>query len=229
MKYIEKRNAPAELTRWFAGQKSGRGEYINASYHHLPSSIKQAIHKRLIGEQGALCCYTGRRISKQNSHIEHFLPRSQCHHHEDVEYANLLAAYGTDQAQVPYGAHVKAGWFDHDHLVDPRRKGCESYFKFDKHGRVKPVSSTHDAATVTIQKLNLNHPSLVEMRGQVIKEVLFSKAIGIKQLKRIAETFCLPNKKGHYRPFCFAVTQVAAQSMKSSIRRSKQNRTNNPS
>lgn len=228
MKYIAKGNAPAVLTRWFEGQKNEQGEYINVTYRmDLPPYVKQIIHQQLISEQGALCCYTGLRITEANSHIEHFFPLHQCHNHEDVDYANLLAAFGTDKKQELFGAHMKAGWYDRVLLINPMRQSCESSFKFDKIGGIKAAHPDNVAAKTTIKKLKLDHPSLIEMRKQAIDSALYRQQLGIRKLEQLSQSFCSLNQEGKYRPFCFVIAQVAARSLEGAKRRARQKQTLN--
>ena len=91
MKYIRKGPSPRELREWFKPAEDGRR--INRGYDDMPTNVKNAVKERLLDEQGGLCCYTGMRVSLQNSHIEHFKPQKLCTDHEDVDYMNLLAAY----------------------------------------------------------------------------------------------------------------------------------------
>ena len=221
MKYIAKQGAPIMLTRWFEGQRDEQGVYINVRYRHLPSELKQQIHEQLILEQGTLCCYTGRRISIRNSHIEHFLPQNQCTNHEDVAYTNLLAAFGTEKHKEAYGAHAKAGWFDAELLISPLREECDDCFKFDRAGRIKPTDFKPLASKTTIEKLRLDHFSLTEMRQKAIEEALFKQKLGIKNLERVAQLIYNRNSTGQYRQFCFAIGQVAAQAIQSAKRRAK--------
>lgn len=229
MKYIAKQNPPAELKRWFEGQKDEHGKYVNVRYGNLPTELKQRIHDLLIAEQGALCCYTGLRISRKNSHIEHLLPQALCDNYEDVAYNNLLAAFGTERKRISYGAHIKGSWYDSDLLVNPLRKGCEDCFRFDRTGKIKASSVNVKAARTTIEKLCLDHSSLTELRQQAIGAALSQPKTSIRKLEQIAAAYCTPDASGRFRPFCFVVAQVATRSVASAKRRSKQKQSQNKS
>src|SRR5579871_3276391 len=101
MKRISKSNPPAELTRWLRKQKG-----LNCTYGDLPGDVKQALHQKLLKEQGGLCGYTGVRIAEETSHIEHVYPQTLCRIEpgrielygakRDVDYHNVIAAFPKD-------------------------------------------------------------------------------------------------------------------------------------
>jgi hypothetical protein len=95
MKHIVKGSEPPELGKWFNKQPTNEtGKRINCGYNDMPSDVRAAIKKRLLQEQGCLCCYTGLQIDEASSHIEHFKSQKLCREegsHEDIDYNNLLA------------------------------------------------------------------------------------------------------------------------------------------
>ena len=213
MKHISKGPTPAVLRHWFQKQPIENGKRLNCSYADMPGDVKQTVTQHLLDEQGGLCCYTGQRIADQSSHIEHFKPQSLCANHEDVDYANLLAAYPPgDARRCPYGAHAKGDWYDAELLVNPIRGNCESRFQFNQFGHIRPSDITDNAAIETIQHLRLDHSLLTDRRRQAIKTALYRKnePVSNAKLRKIIRDDSVRDAKQQFQPFCFVVQQVAA-------------------
>jgi uncharacterized protein (TIGR02646 family) len=220
MKRIEKSNSPAELTQWVNTQGA-----INCRYSNLPSDIRTLVKQRLLQDQGHICGYTGIRISEGRSHIEHLKPQS-CYYenHEDIDYHNLLAAYpGSNASQCAYGAHPKADWYDDEQFISPLSPQCEAAFQFNLNGEITAHLAHHPAAQTTIDRLNLTHQSLTEMRQQAIQTLLFESELSLTQAKDLLEKIYDRNSKGQFRPFCFVLKQACEEY----IRRKKQKQTRN--
>ena len=214
MKYIHKGAAPRELQGWINGQPFENERHTNCTYDDMPGDVKDVIRQRLLEEQGWLCCYTGVRMAASSSHIEHLKPQSRCQEYEDVDYANLLAAYPGDKVRCEFGAKAKDDWYDEQLLVSPLHLRCETQFQFDQFGRIRSANDGDLAAQQTIRRLRLDHESLTEMRGQAIDEALFPKhrRISEAQLRTVIESFCSRNDAKHpFRSFCFVVVQAARE------------------
>ena len=217
MKHIIKSSSP-ELHRWFNAQPIVDGHRINVSYDDMP---KEAVKQSLLDEQGGLCCYTGIRIDEDNSHIEHLKPQSQCVDHEDVDYANLLAAYPSNEC--PFGARAKGEWYDAQLLISPLDKRCESCFRFDLSGGIKPANENDPAVIETIRRLCLDHGSLTEMREKAIKNALFPRnhRRSEAQLHKITQSYCARNTRRQFPHFCFVIQQTAQELLGKIERRRK--------
>ncbi len=212
MKQIVKTSEPHELRHWFQAQPLENGRRINCGYNDMPGDVREVVKQQLLAEQGWLCCYTGRRIDGRSSHIEHFKPQSRCLEYEDIDYANLLAAYpGPNAPKCPFGAHEKADWYDAELLINPLKPQCDHAFRFDQSGSIHPAKESDIAARETIRRLCLNHKQLVELREQAIEEALFpeGQTLSKAKLEKIVAGFCNRNGKGQYPAFCFVVAQVA--------------------
>jgi uncharacterized protein (TIGR02646 family) len=223
MKRIIKSNCPKELTQWFNAQPSNDSGKLNCRYTNLPSDIRTTVKQHLLTEQGHICCYTGIRISEGRSHIEHLKPQSRySDNNEDVDYTNLIAAHpGTTAPQCPYGAHPKADWYDEAQFVSPLSANCETAFQFNLNGEIIAHSAHQPAAQATIDRLNLTHSSLTEMRQQAIQTLLFESELSLTQAKTLLEKIYDRNTKGQFRPFCFVLKQACEEY----IRRKKQKQT----
>lgn len=74
MKYIEKQQEPCVFTNW----KAQANDDWQPKYEYLSGEIKKAVKDTLMSEQGYICCYCERRLTKSDSHIEHFRPQRIC-------------------------------------------------------------------------------------------------------------------------------------------------------
>lgn len=116
MKYIKKGQAPQTFTDW----KSQENENWQPNWDNLRGKEKSAVYDTLLKEQGYICCYCGRRISRETSHIEHLKPRTN---YPDlaIEYVNLLASCQGESEQPPpiplHCGHKKKDWYDEKLVV----------------------------------------------------------------------------------------------------------------
>lgn len=76
MRWIEKRDEPAELREW----RLQNARDINFGYDLMRQDqvVRNALLTQLLSEQGKLCAYTGRRISVNSCHMEHVKPQDFC-------------------------------------------------------------------------------------------------------------------------------------------------------
>lgn len=216
MKHISKQQQPRELIAWVRTKAHGeKAKYIHWTYDDMPSDVRRAVKARLVQEQGGLCCYTGRSIKPETSHIEHMKPQARCVNHEDTDYNNLLAAHPASDAQrrCPYGAHEKADWYDQHQFVHPLRQDCEQRFRYRDSGRVVAMSEADLGAVETIQRLQLDHVELQRMRKSAIDELEIEK-LGKEQARRLMDAMDERDAEGNYRPFCFVIKQACERYLK---------------
>ncbi len=211
MKRIIKKNPPPELQRWFR-QQGG----LNCSYDDMPTSLKDLVKERLIEEQGALCCYTGKRVDKNSSHIEHLKPQSASRvnsDNDDVTYKNMLAAFPKEPKTknappCPYGAKPRENWYDLTLFVHPLLPNCEQRFVFNTNGEIAPRNADDEGAKETIRVLRLNHEYLNEDRKEAIHEFLYADEISEAQAKRLREKVMHRDYTGRFKHFCFVLAQA---------------------
>jgi uncharacterized protein (TIGR02646 family) len=189
----------------------------------LPSDVKNIIKQQLLVEQGGLCCYTGIRINDQKCHIEHFKPQCLCQNHEDVDYDNLLAAYPDDNTPCSFGAKAKGDWYHTQLLINPLRGDCETHFRFNQYGGIKPGNGQDEPAKETIRRLRLDDDSLTDLRKQAIVTALFHKGklLSVAKLQNITQHYCERNSKQLFRPFCFVIIQAAQELLRKAERKRK--------
>jgi uncharacterized protein (TIGR02646 family) len=138
--------------------------------------LKDDVQDALLSEQGFICAYTGIRIDKDKSHIEHLKPRSHDWNGDtDVRYDNMVACY-PKEGGCPFGAMHKGSWpspAEWEDFITPLEDRCAHCFRYGTNGSVRAVGDL-DAAKKTIDKLNLDHPELQNLRRDAIEGVLES-------------------------------------------------------
>lgn len=212
MKFIKKQGAPAQYLSWCKKVAGTADEHYNS----LRDPEKSLLRDSLLKEQGFLCAYTMRRITKSSSHIEHIKPESKCRKDEkkgsDLDYQNMVACFPRDGMKNPYryGAPAKDNWWENDgkEFISPLHETCEKRFRFDIKGNIMP-SDNHPSAQKTIDVLKLNHPSLIEDRKNAIIEFIYGhqkkSPLSPKQIKKAkAEIYALSNR-GELKSFCVAI------------------------
>ncbi|MDB6095545.1 MAG: hypothetical protein JWM32_3107 [Verrucomicrobia bacterium] len=212
MKYVRKAGEPHEYRLWRQSVSGTTEENFRTG---LKNPVKRLLHVALVGEQGALCAYTMKRIDSGRSHIEHIKPESVCRAEGaglDLEYRNLLACFplhGMD-GKYRYGAQERGNWWEDNgrNFVIPLQPNCEHRFRFDLRGRIHPVGSDA-AATATIKHLGLDHPTLAEDRRGVIRELIYGgsgdRPLTAPEVVRYVDTICHPDGDGHFNEFCVAI------------------------
>jgi len=127
--------------------------------------LKDKIRDDLLEKQINQCAYCERFINKENSHIEHILPRDknpkfQC------EYSNLVLSCNNKDSCGEYkGNKIWLNNYIHPVLNNPIK-----YFKFNEDGRVIGIN---EDANATIEYLNLNSNRLIRIRKNIILEISY--------------------------------------------------------
>jgi hypothetical protein len=89
----------------------------------------------------------------------------------------------------------------------PPCSGCSGRFRFQKSGKVEPNDIADEPAQVTIERLNLNDGSLVEMRKQAILET--TKGLNAKAARsRLSRLRKAEDDGVELEPFCFVLVQA---------------------
>lgn len=211
MKYIQKNGCPDEYIRWCRKVAGTSKE----DFKEIPSREKQILLDALIAEQGSICGYTMKRISKGNAHIEHIKPQNLCrreHQGLDLDYENLIACYPQVgmKAKYRYGAQKKGDWWDNGGkmFVSPLNSGCERCFRFDLDGN---ITALNVAGATTINVLALDHKSLTEDRKRVIEEFIYASDLSKAGATNAISKICDQNGEGQYYEFCIAIRDALKQ------------------
>jgi uncharacterized protein (TIGR02646 family) len=166
MKYIQKGFEPQELTAW----KLRANDAWQPDYNSMGGQLKTIVKNSLMQEQGYLCCYCERRLTPDDSHIEHFVPQSNVDV-DPLDYSNMLCSCQNrlKKGEPRHCGNLKEDWFDADRLISPLAPNCENRFSFKADGTIKSAEAGDDAVDTTIKKVGLDIPKLNALRRKVIE------------------------------------------------------------
>ena len=212
MKHIIKRKEPPELTEL----RAKASDDYKPTYEELDGrkKRKQAVHQALIEEQGWICCYCEVRIRREDSHIEHWRPRSKCRYLEDLSYANMLASCQRDRKpkkeELQSCGSRKDNWYDKSLMVSPLSEDCEKRFRFTANGESLPALEGDDAAETTIRKLGLNISKLRRMRREAIDGALGDDIdkLSDQDIRTLIQAYRERDRRGKFQQACTAVVHV---------------------
>ncbi|NDD63354.1 MAG: TIGR02646 family protein [Acidobacteria bacterium] len=169
MKHIVKREEPEAFINW----KSLSNDDWQPTFGNLPGEVKNVVRSALMAEQGWICCYCERRLSVEDSHLEHLRPQSDPEV-DPLDFGNLLCSC---QNQISRGeprhcGNLKDNWNEPEMMVSPLDPNCESRFAYDGDGFIRPVIDDDRCARMTIEKLGLAISKLNDLRASAIKPFL---------------------------------------------------------
>jgi len=201
MKHIVKQGEPQAFTDW----KALSNEDWQPTYDDLAGDPKRAVKKALMDEQGYICCYCERRLTYDESHIEHFIPQS-AQDVDPLDYANFLCSC---QSQIRKGepchcGNLKDDWFDQDLLVSPLTPECESRFSFTGDGGIQPATENDAAAVESIEKLGLGIPKLNDLRSKAIEPFL-DESLSEQDLRDFVSGYLDRDASGYFGEFWMTI------------------------
>ena len=207
MKFIVKGNEPSSFTEW----KWQANQNWQPTFAYLQHPEKQELLKALLDEQGYVCCYCGRSIDAEGSHIEHFRPQ-KLRPDLELDYSNLHASCIREgKPKMPlHCGHRKGDWFDEGRHISPTDAGCEQRFFYTLSGEIRSIDK--DALYMS-ELLGLGIDFLCNRREEVLKGIFdddFLVSASNDELVRVRDTFRaaenerLPN-------FCHIVARYAEQ------------------
>jgi len=211
VKYISKRDEPAELTAWTSQANSD----WQPSYDTMGRDLKLCLKAALTREQGGLCCYCEQKLTPQDSHIEHFRPQSDPET-DPLDYTNLLCSCQSpdrlDRGEPRHCGSRKNNWFDSQGLISPFDLTCESQFRYTGDGHIQPTSTETDnrrtiAARTTIDRLGLNLPKLQAMRRAAIEPFL-DEELSADEMVVFASQYLEAGSGGELSPFWTTIAQL---------------------
>lgn len=226
MRHIRKGKEPPELTAW---KQQENEDWKPTVWNDLRGEPKQAAHRRLLQEQGFICCYCGRRISREDSHIDHIKPKSHPLYKSLMfDYANFLTSCHGDLAvdadtnvstntrrSHEHCGHKKDSWYDPDLMVSPLMENCADYFRFTELGKIRASQNPalQPAAQETIRRLGLDHSRLEAARKQAIAGVrqLLQKNPETEDLRKLIQSYDRLDRDGKYVPYCTVILYVLQQ------------------
>ena len=208
MKQIIKNQEPDDFRDW----KQLANDDWQPSWTGMQGDVKRNLHQALIDEQGGICCYCGRRIDANESHIEHFRPRNTNAYPElEIVYTNLLASCQRDvQPGAPLHCDKKKGkWFDEQLTVSPLDPACENRFRFGTNGRIFAMNEGDNGACQTIKHLDLDIEKLRALRKSAIEGVIADlDALSDQDFDLLIAGFTERDNTGQFPEFCMPIVSV---------------------
>lgn len=169
MKHIVKQEEPQAFWDW----KAMADDNWQPTYNDLSGTIKQSVKQALMAEQSYLCCYCERRLSDDDSHIEHFRPQNDPQV-DPLDYANLLCSCQNriEKGDPRHCGNLKNGWFDEQLLISPLNADCAERFAYTGDGKIRPANPADNSARVTIERLGLGIQKVNALREKAIEPFL---------------------------------------------------------
>lgn len=211
MRYVAKNKEPDSLKAW----KKLANDDWKPSYPDLKNPEKKDLHEALIAEQGDTCCYCGRRISRADSHIEHFAPQADTPE-QALEYENLLASCIRERSRkLPlHCGHAKDEELDESLCISPLDPACEERFKYALDGAIMPTDSADKKADYMIGLLKLGIASLRDRRQAALEGMFddaFLKSATAAELEAIRAIHQARNSAGQFEDFAHVIARFAEQ------------------
>ena len=207
MRSIAKGTECKELRDW---KKLNATSPQNIHYDNLGKAQRDPMLDALIKEQGGICAYTMKPISRiggtWHAHIEHILPRSG-YPAQSVDWKNMLACVPERNTSCDYGAKLKDKYDPGSKpFVNPTMKGVSAQFRFRENGEVEGLTPAA-IASADGKVLNLNHANLVNDRVGKIRGALDQRPTAAQARQR-AQELRKADRSGVLEPYCEAVAQV---------------------
>ena len=204
MKHIVKNQNTPEFDEW----KTSANEDWQPTYEDLRDPEKKEVKNSLITEQGHICCYCERRLTDGDSHIEHFNPQSN-KSVDPLDYANMLCSCQNrlEQREDRHCGNSKGDWFDNQLLVSPLDPGCERHFAYTADGEIRHAMGSDDAARMTIAKLGLNIPKLIDLRKKAIEPFL-DENLSEQERSEFVSGYLIKNADGMFGEFWTTIDYI---------------------
>lgn len=208
MRAILKRTAPESFEKW---KGMANPDWV-PSFSVLPNPEKRGLHACLLLEQGFTCCYCGRSVDLDESHIEHFRPQHRFPALE-LDYNNMFASC---QRARPAGTpiicgHHKGEAFDEENFLSPLLDGVDMRFSYALDGRVQARPADIPAQTM-IAALALNSGFLVARRRMALAAVFDPQFIASAtrgELGELSASFRRRDTDGKLTSFYHAIARFA--------------------
>lgn len=213
MKRIDKETSPEWFETWkqeFRSINSREAHYKNdfSSDDSDGRDRRQRLRERLIKEQGHICCYCMKRISLNDSHIEHFWPKA-FFPHKDLEYSNMFASCNGDGTVLldEHCGHKKDDWWKKD-MIPPTEAVVEEMFQYSVDGKIHSAQrkSTTNIAQEMIIQMGLDSFHLNRNRREAIEasEVFDEEEYSNEDIRDFIDYYS--NKDNEkYVPYCMAI------------------------
>jgi len=205
VKYINKSEEPESFTDW----KNQANDDWQPSWDNFSKPQKTDVHNSLLKEQGFICCYCGRQINNENSHIEHLKPRT-IYPELALEYTNIMVSCQKDTVpkEPLHCGKKKDDWHDDKLFVSPLDINCAEFFRYTDDGQILATNNSEKQlpAETTIDKLGLNIDKLIDLRAKALEPILeIINTITDEERQDLIIGFGKTDSRGHYEEFCAAI------------------------
>ena len=209
MKHIVKDQNTPDFDEW----KASANEDWQPTYKNLVDPEKKEVKDSLMKEQGYICCYCERRLTDDDTHIEHFNPQSN-NAVNPLDYANILCSCQNrlEQGEPRHCGHLKGDWFDNRLLVSPLDPDCEGHFAYTADGKIQPARKSDDAARMTIEKLGLNINRLIALRKKAIEPFL-DEDLSEQERSQFVSGYLRRNTGGMFEEFWTTINYIFMQNV----------------
>lgn len=212
MKHVVKDSSPAEFDAW----KDHANADWQPTYAALQNPQKRILHTALLNEQGWVCCYCGRSVTLEDSHIEHFRPQ---HTYEALQlsYDNLHASCVRAAAPTPdrplICGHAKGNEFNEELHIAPVEPGCEARYLYTQDGGICPADPGDSRAAYMARVLALDESPLRSGRREVLKvfDPVFLETATIDELMRLRDAYRARDAAGRLLAFGHVAARYAEQ------------------
>lgn len=211
MKHVTKGSPAPDFEAW---KVSDDPNWI-PGYCDLQNPQKRKLHESLLSEQGWVCCYCGRHIDLQNSHIEHFRPQER---YADLalNFENLHASCirETQPGMPLHCGHAKGADFDEALQISPLDAHCESRFTYTLDGGIIPSDVADAQAAYMVELLKLDIAFLRNRRGSEVSSVFdaaFLATATLQELEALRDYFRTRSAEGKAQSFGHVLARFAEQ------------------
>lgn len=185
MRHTPKQPPPTDYARFVATVDDPRTANWNRLKRKRHAAAYAALWQSLLAEQGHVCVYCGARVARRGDerapdagHIEHVLPKADgCFPERKFAYDNLTVScqghlVGRQPREPRHCGAAKGDWprpGDELAFVSPLDPQVAAAFRYLPDGGVRAADGPRArAAAMTITRLKLDHPRLVEVRQRAI-------------------------------------------------------------
>lgn len=213
MKKINKEASPEWFETWKQDYKDTNGREAHYKDDFSSADVdgqerRRRLRKQLIEEQGYICCYCMKRISIDNSHIEHFWPKT-FFQEIDLDYSNMFASCNGEGSLLldEHCGHKKEDWW-RENMVSPAEAEVETMFRYSFDGRIHSAARrpTTNIAQEMIIQMGLDSFHLERNRRQAIEasEFFDEEEYSNDDIRGFIDYYS--NKdNGSYVPYCMAI------------------------
>lgn len=201
MRHITKTAPPQEFVEYCATP--------GVSYDNLSGTPKIKLRKRLLEDQGYICCYCGRQIKNDKyTKIEHIKCQEK-YNELSLCFENMLASCdGGEQdrekrVRPKHKVHCDAKKENEDIPISPLDETIEDYLMFFDDGTVKGKG---DIGKELVRILGLDTNYLTIQRRNAIENY---RVLPISDWRTEVERLKMKGSDGKYEEFCFVLQSYA--------------------